>query len=159
MLVATDVAARGLDIPLVELVLNWAMPASAEQYLHRIGRTARAGRSGESLTLVGESDRKLFRQLGLIQQKRLKPSAIEKYKGKVEGIQEQLAQVMQEEKAEKLEEEASKELKRAENLLNHAGEIKARPKRTWFQSEEMKKGKKDQPINGKSGGKKKSRKY
>jgi ATP-dependent RNA helicase DeaD len=55
-LVATDVAARGLDIPEVSHVFNFDIPEDAEAYVHRIGRTARAGRSGRAITFVGEWD-------------------------------------------------------------------------------------------------------
>jgi ATP-dependent RNA helicase DeaD len=55
-LIATDVAARGLDIPQVSHVFNYDIPEDPEAYVHRIGRTARAGRSGEAITFVGEWD-------------------------------------------------------------------------------------------------------
>ena len=55
-LVATNVAARGLDIPDIEHVINYDVPQNAEEYIHRIGRTARAGRHGSSYTFVGEWD-------------------------------------------------------------------------------------------------------
>ena len=55
-LVATDVAARGLDIPEVSHVFNYDIPEDSEAYVHRIGRTARAGRSGSAVTFVGEWD-------------------------------------------------------------------------------------------------------
>jgi len=58
LLVASDVAARGLDIPEVSHVFNFDVPHHAEDYVHRIGRTGRAGRAGASLTLVAPADKK-----------------------------------------------------------------------------------------------------
>ncbi len=58
LLVASDVAARGLDIPDVSHVFNYDVPIHAEDYVHRIGRTGRAGRSGKAFTMVDKSDAK-----------------------------------------------------------------------------------------------------
>ena len=58
LLVASDVAARGLDIPEVSHVFNFDVPYHAEDYVHRIGRTGRAGRTGEAFTLVAPMDKK-----------------------------------------------------------------------------------------------------
>ncbi|KAA0970542.1 DEAD/DEAH box helicase [Aureimonas fodinaquatilis] len=58
LLVASDVAARGLDIPAVSHVFNFDVPTHAEDYVHRIGRTGRAGRSGKSFTIVTKADKK-----------------------------------------------------------------------------------------------------
>src|ERR1700730_4712814 len=57
-LVATDVAARGLDIVELPAVINFDLPFNAEDYVHRIGRTGRAGASGDALSLCGPNERK-----------------------------------------------------------------------------------------------------
>jgi ATP-dependent RNA helicase DeaD len=64
VLVATDVAARGLDVPAVSHVINFDIPPDPEYYVHRIGRTARLGRSGEAITFVAPSE---MRQLKTIE--------------------------------------------------------------------------------------------
>ena len=63
VLVATDVAARGLDIPQLPLVINHDLPMVAEDYIHRIGRTGRAGANGEALSLVSPEEGGLLRQI------------------------------------------------------------------------------------------------
>ena len=60
ILVATDVAARGLDIPHIKHVINYDLPQNSEDYIHRIGRTARAGASGAAICFVTEKDKKLW---------------------------------------------------------------------------------------------------
>ena len=63
ILVATNVASRGLDIPDVSHVVNYDLPEDAETYVHRIGRTARAGKEGVAVTLVGENEVKDFKKI------------------------------------------------------------------------------------------------
>ena len=63
ILVATDVAARGLDIPTLPLVINHDLPMVAEDYIHRIGRTGRAGATGEALSLVSPEEGGLLNQI------------------------------------------------------------------------------------------------
>jgi ATP-dependent RNA helicase RhlE len=56
ILVATDIAARGLDIDQLPFVVNFDLPSNPEDYIHRIGRTGRAGLEGEAISLIGEDD-------------------------------------------------------------------------------------------------------
>lgn len=81
LLIATDVAARGLDIPQVEYVLNYSFPLTVEDYVHRIGRTGRGGRSGISHTFFTDDDKGLAGALvGVLQQANQEvPKEIYKY--------------------------------------------------------------------------------
>lgn len=63
ILVATDVAARGLDIPKVDVVLNYDMPQDSKTYIHRVGRTARAGKSGVAINLVTQYDLEIYARI------------------------------------------------------------------------------------------------
>ncbi|HEY1391865.1 MAG TPA: DEAD/DEAH box helicase [Methylibium sp.] len=63
ILVATDVAARGIDVPSISHVINFGLPMKAEDYVHRIGRTGRAGRSGQAITLAEHRERHKIRAI------------------------------------------------------------------------------------------------
>jgi ATP-dependent RNA helicase DeaD len=76
ILIATDVAARGLDIPEVSHVVNYDIPESAEAYVHRIGRTGRAGRTGEAITLVTPKETRWLRQIERIVRAKIEPKRL-----------------------------------------------------------------------------------
>ena len=63
VLVATDVAARGIDVPTITHVINYGLPMKAEDYVHRIGRTGRAGASGDALSLCSPNERKQLAEI------------------------------------------------------------------------------------------------
>jgi superfamily II DNA/RNA helicase len=76
ILVATDVAARGLDVPTITHVINYGLPMKAEDYVHRIGRTGRAGREGQAITIAEFRDRRKIQDIEHYTQQNLKPSVI-----------------------------------------------------------------------------------
>lgn len=88
IMVATDVASRGLDIPHIEHVINYDLPQSPEDYIHRIGRTARAGSSGSAMSFVSPSEGGMWKEITRLLQGQAiggeKPPvqfAVEKHKG------------------------------------------------------------------------------
>ncbi len=77
VLVATDIAARGLDIAQLPLVVNYDLPLVAEDYVHRVGRTGRAGRNGRAVSLVSAPDSRLLRDIQRLLPAPLQQVAIE----------------------------------------------------------------------------------
>ena len=87
ILVATDIAARGLDISHIEHVINYDLPQKPEDYIHRIGRTARAGLNGAALSFITPNDRRLWNYIDRLinpnyKEKKEKNSAIKNFKSK-----------------------------------------------------------------------------
>ncbi|PMD48989.1 DEAD-domain-containing protein [Hyaloscypha variabilis F] len=92
ILVATDVAARGLDIPSVDVVLNYDLPPDSKTYIHRVGRTARAGKSGHAISVVTQYDVEIWLRIEAALGKKQKEYDTEKeevmvFKARVEEAQ------------------------------------------------------------------------
>jgi len=150
-LLATDLASRGLDIKGIETVINYEAPQSHEIYLHRVGRTARAGRTGRSCTLAAEPDRKVVKaavkaakaQGAVIRQRTIDPKDADASFERTEDLADDVEDVMKEEKEEKALQSTERDLNRADNIVKYKDEIQARPRKTWFQNEHEKAGAKE----------------
>jgi len=103
ILCATDVASRGLDIPQVDLVINYDVPTKSKDYIHRVGRTARAGRSGKSITLVTQYDVELYQRIEELIGKKL--PAYEMEHDEVKVLQERVCEAQRYARTEMKEQE------------------------------------------------------
>lgn len=89
ILVATDIVSRGIDVEDVELILNYDIPRESEDYVHRIGRTARAGSSGVALSLINPSDIPVFRKIESLIEDKVFKIPLPEHLGKAPEYKEQ----------------------------------------------------------------------
>ncbi len=98
IIIATDVAARGLDVERITHVFNYDIPYDAESYVHRIGRTGRAGRTGEAILFVSPRERRALRQIERVTRQRIEPlrmpTAADVNKRRLENFRNQILETI-----------------------------------------------------------------
>lgn len=144
VMLATDLAARGLDIKNLQYVINYELPRELTRYIHRVGRTARAGESGTCLTIATREELKLLKKIvkttkDKLTGKKVSAADVAAAKLQIEAAAADVRKIEDEETVERELRLAEMEAVKAENLLKYREDIFSKPRREWVVSEKIKK--------------------
>jgi len=143
IMLATDLAARGLDVKNLQYVINYELPRELTRYIHRIGRTARAGESGTCLTLATKEEAKTLKKMTKMTKdnlsiRRISPEDLALSRVRIEGVSRDMQTIEDEERVERELRIAEMEATKAENMLKYREDIYSKPRREWVVSSKVK---------------------
>ena len=139
-LLASDIAARGLDISGVENVINYNMPKRMSFYIHRVGRTARIGNAGRAVSLIGEEDREMMKDVirnshNPVHKRTIPEEVIKASQEKIKGVAKEVREFLNMEKQEKALEQLDMAIQSTKEIARRPESVQEREKRVYISKE------------------------